>query len=65
MKACQTTAVVLNWTVPSALVPQLDLLAAKHGYKMTAEPWEEHPDEWTFTSFEKVVQDPDFMDFEQ
>lgn len=28
-----------------ASVAQYDLLAMHHGYRMTAEPWDEHPDE--------------------
>lgn len=38
--------------VPSGLVPQLDLLAMHHGWKMTTEPWEDHPEDWTFVTFE-------------
>lgn len=38
--------------VPSPLVPQLELLAMRHGFAMTAEPWEAHPDEWTRVKFE-------------
>jgi hypothetical protein len=37
--------------VPSALVPQLDLLAMRHGWNITSEPWGEHPDEWTLVTF--------------
>lgn len=44
---------VLKWYVPTPLVPQLDLLAMRHRYRMTAEPWDEHPDEWTFVTFKK------------
>lgn len=35
--------------VPSGLVPQIELLVMSegvHGFK--AEPWAEHPDEWTY-----------------
>lgn len=28
-------------------MPQIDLIAMRHGYVMTAEPWDEHPDQWT------------------
>lgn len=28
-------------------VPQIDLAAMHHGYRMESEPWDEHPDEWT------------------
>jgi hypothetical protein len=41
---------VERYVVPE-LVPQLDLLAMRHGFKLTAEPWDEHPDEWTFVTF--------------
>lgn len=40
--------------VETALVSQLDLVAMRHGWKMTAEPWEEHPDEWTLVKFERA-----------
>lgn len=36
--------------VPTAVVPQLDLLAMHRGYEMSAEPWGDHP-EWTLVSF--------------
>jgi hypothetical protein len=39
---------VLEMTVPSPLVPQLDLVAMDAGFVMTAKPWDDHPDEWTF-----------------
>jgi hypothetical protein len=32
---------------PTALVPQLDLIAMENGYRIVAEPWDEHPEEWT------------------
>lgn len=37
--------------VPPPLVPQLDLLAMRHGWNITSEPWDEHPDEWTLVTF--------------
>jgi hypothetical protein len=40
-----------RWVSPS-LVPQLDLIAMDHGYKTTAEPWDEHPDEYVRIRFE-------------
>ena len=43
-------------TVPSALVPQLDLLAMHHGYAFESEPWAEHPDEWTFVTFSRIAE---------
>jgi hypothetical protein len=40
--------------IPSPLVPQLDLVAMKEGYELTAEPWDEHPDEWTLCTFRRL-----------
>ncbi len=40
-----------RWVSP-ALVPQLDLVAMKHGYKATSEPWNEHPEEYARVRFE-------------
>lgn len=37
--------------VPPALVPQLDLIAMRHGFTLTTEPWDEHPEEWTLATF--------------
>jgi len=42
--------------VEPQLLPQLDLLAMHYGWKLTSEPWEEHPDEWTLASFEKLPE---------
>lgn len=42
---------VLVEFVRSQLVPQLDLVAMQRGYRMTAEPWDEQPDEWTEVTF--------------
>lgn len=36
---------------PPNLVRQLDLAAMWHGWTMTSEPWDEHPDEWTLLRF--------------
>lgn len=36
-----------SWYVPSALVPQIDLLAMHEGLTIAAEPWGDYPDEWT------------------
>jgi hypothetical protein len=33
------------------LVPQADLLAMRHGYSLTTEPWVERPDEWVLCTF--------------
>lgn len=38
--------------VDPKMLPQFDLLAMHHGYKLTSTPWEEHPDEWTRACFE-------------
>lgn len=37
--------------VEPALIPQLDLLAMHLGWTLTAEPWDDHPDEWVLASF--------------
>jgi len=37
--------------INSANVPQVDLLAMHHGFTVTFEPWDEHPDEWTMATF--------------
>lgn len=39
------------------MVAQYDLLAMHLGYTMTAEPWEEHPDDWVLVTFTKVKVD--------
>lgn len=41
---------VIEKTVPSPLIPQIDLLAMNDGYSLKVEPWDEHPEEWTFIS---------------
>lgn len=33
-----------------ASVPQIDLVALKHSFTMTSEPWDEYPDEWTLVT---------------
>lgn len=38
-------------TVHTVSIPQLDLIAMSHGWRMTAEPTEHY--EWTFVEFEK------------
>ncbi len=45
----------LEWYVEPGLLPQLDLIAMRHGWTMTSEPWGDHPDEWTRVSFEKAL----------
>lgn len=50
--------VIVDIAVPSPLVPQLDLLAMKHGYTLTATPWDEAPDEHTFVTFTRPEREP-------
>lgn len=38
-------------------VPQVDLIAMRHGFHMTAEPWGKHPDEWTLVKFAPPTQE--------
>lgn len=33
--------------VRSASLPLVDLIAMRHGFTLTAEAWDEHPDEWS------------------
>lgn len=41
--------VELRFTVRTGLVPQLELIAMARGFpSIAAQPWDEHPDEWTF-----------------
>ncbi len=40
-------------SVPPALLPQLDLIAMKHGYQATSEPWAEAPEHWALVTFSK------------
>lgn len=41
-----------RYTVRTALVPQLELIGMDRGFPVVkAEPWDEHPDEWTFVTF--------------
>lgn len=35
---------------PNELVPQLDLLAMHHRYKITIEPWEDGNNEWSLVT---------------
>jgi hypothetical protein len=32
-------------------VPQVDLIAMRHGFTVEFKPWSEHPDEWTAAQF--------------
>lgn len=43
-------------TVPPCDLPQVDLIAMKHGYKTTAEPWDEAPAEWATVTFERIEE---------
>lgn len=37
---------VVTKTVRAASMPQVDLIAMRHGFTVDAEPWEDGPDEW-------------------
>jgi hypothetical protein len=48
--AMQTLASIggtLTRAVPTPLVPQIDLIAMRHGYQVRAVPWPEDPEAWT------------------
>lgn len=45
-----TAATVERYVRPD-LIPQLDLIAMKHGFTLTHEPWDEHPDDYTRAVF--------------
>lgn len=45
--------------VHTPVLPQLDLIAMKHGFRVTAEPWDEHPDEWSFVTITNASADAD------
>lgn len=47
-----------NYVYPP-MVPQYDLVAMKHGFVMTVEPWEEYPDEWVLVTLTRPVENPD------
>lgn len=49
---------VLQRYVDPRLVPQLDLMAMRYGFKMTSEPWDEHPDDYTLVTFDPAVEGP-------
>lgn len=50
--AAAVRATQAKFTVRSALVPQLEMVAMNRGFPvMLAEPWEAHPDEWTHVTF--------------
>lgn len=36
-------------------VPQADLIAMRHGFTMSSEPWEDCPEEWSLAKFHKTV----------
>lgn len=38
-------------------LPQLDLSAMRHGWTMTTETWEEHPQEWALVTFTRSPSD--------
>lgn len=39
------------------LVPQLDLIAMRHGWVLESEPWDEYPDDWALVTFTRVGDD--------
>lgn len=41
------------------LLPQIDLLAMKHGLVIQKTPWDEHPEEWTRIDFAYAEEDSD------
>jgi hypothetical protein len=43
--------------VHTHVVPQLYLIAMKHRFKVTVEPWDEHPDEWCLVT---ITNAPDY-----
>ena len=51
-----TAATVERYVAP-ALLPQLDLVAMRHGFTLTSEAWDEHPDEWALATFTKQGAD--------
>lgn len=36
------------------LIPDLDVSAMQHGYRLEHAPWDEHPDEWTHVTFTRI-----------
>jgi hypothetical protein len=47
MKTLESIGAEVTRTVPTSLVPQIDLIAMQHGYRVQAKPWVEDPDTWT------------------
>lgn len=47
-----------GFPIPSALVPQVDLIAMKHGYAVEATPWGDDPAAWTFVAFVATAGEP-------
>lgn len=45
--------------IETPMLPQIDLLAMKHGMVIRKEPWDEHPDEWTRVDFAYAEEDSD------
>ena len=52
VRLAEATGPRVMTTVHTVSVPQLDLLAMNHGWRMTTEPTEF--EEWTFVEFEKA-----------
>lgn len=44
-------ATVSRYVAPES-VPQIDLVAMRHGFTMTTVPWDEHPDEWVLVTLQ-------------
>ena len=40
--------------VPPGDMPQVDLIAMRHGYTVQAEPWKQAPDEWVTATFRQA-----------
>jgi hypothetical protein len=55
LSAAGKWGVEVNRYVDSRIVPQLDLIAMRHGYTLSTEAWEGHEDEWTLATFAKAA----------
>jgi len=53
-EAAALGATGLARTVRTQSVPQVDLIAMKHGFSARVEPWGEAPDEWSVAGFTAV-----------
>lgn len=57
LKSNGLTLATVQAYVPPALVPQLDLIAMRHGFTLYHEPWDEHPEDWTLATFALISPD--------